>query len=169
MKLQEVRKARGIEQAALAKNVGVSVPMMSNFENYKCLPIPVTMKAICSELKCERKDIYEDKELYFPETKAGHKTKFGCRLEPDVYKLSVRLPERARKVLTQENLEKCGYHSLKDFVWHCFMRFEKQLAILNKKEKATKQTDCHVAYDESGLSPTHRTNIIDHFSKKINS
>lgn len=143
MELQERRKERGIEQAELAKRVGTTAPMMSNFEHYKCLPVPTMLAKICEELKCNREDIYQDNELYVKKVK-------GCikatgRAEPEVYKLSVRLPDRARKVFTQENLEKCGYHSLKDYIWHCYLHFEKQLEKVEAKEKATKQKDCSVA------------------------
>ena len=167
MRLQEVRNAKGIEQSALAKSVGVSAPMMSNFEHFKCLPIPLTMQAICKKLCCERSDIYDDKEVYFVEKKTRATLKTVGRLEPEVYKLSVRLPEKARQVLTQENLEKCGYHSLKDFIWHCFVRFEKELEESNEKQNATKHSNCSVA-DESGKIPTLRTISINHLSIKIN-
>ena len=40
MRLQNKRIESGIEQADLAKRVGTNAPMMSNFEHYKCLPIP---------------------------------------------------------------------------------------------------------------------------------
>lgn len=135
MNLQSKRQEKGIEQADLAKRVGTNAPMMSNFEHYKCLPIPAMLKAICTELKCNIEDIYNQNEIYIISNKSSTNEKglIRARLEPAVYKFSVRLPEEARKVFTQENLEKCGYHSLKDFAWHCWKRFEKQLSIVNKK------------------------------------
>lgn len=124
------------------------------------------LEAICKELNCERRDIYSDDELYLPEKKPVAK-QTHTRKEPNIYKLTVRLPERARKVLSPENLEKCGYHSLKDFIWHSFIAFEKQLA-LQENKKATMHPNCKVANDESGIIPTQRTISIDHFSIKIN-
>lgn len=149
MELQERRRERGIEQADLARRIGTSAPMLSNFENYKCLPIPTMLARICEELKCERKDIYADNELYVLKRKSIVKTE--QRAEPEVYKLSVRLPDRARQAFTLENLEKCGYHSLKDFIWHCYLRFEKQLKAVNEKEKATKHPNCSVANREMDI------------------
>lgn len=44
------------------------------------------------------------------------------------YKLTVRLPKRVHKLLKRENLIKCGYLSITDFVWHSCLVFEKDLA-----------------------------------------
>lgn len=148
MKLQEKRRERGLEQADLAKRVGTNAPMMSNFENYKCLPIPTMLTKICEELNCERQDIYTDNELYVKKQKIQRNSEM--RAEPDVYKLSVRLPDKAREMFTQENLEKCGFHSLKDFIWHCYLQFEKMVRKAEKKEKATKHLNCSAA-NEIGI------------------
>ena len=148
MKLQEKRRERGLEQVDLAKRVGTNAPMMSNFENYRCLPIPSMLERICKELNCERQDIYRDNELYVKTKKTQGSSEM--RAEPEVYKLSVRLPDKARKVFTQENLEKCGFHSLKDFIWHCYIQFEKMVREAEKKEKATKHPNCSAA-NEIGI------------------
>ena len=147
MNLQAVRQEKNIEQADLAKRVGTNAPMMSNFEHYKCLPIPTMLKAICKELGCSLSDLYDHGELYV-EVKGQKNTSFDVKEHKEVYKLTVSLPNDTRKMLTQENLERCGYHSLKDFIWHCCKRFEKQLAIINKK--TTKQRNCSV--DENGIT-----------------
>lgn len=152
MKLQDRRRECGIEQADLASRVGTNAPMMSNFERYKCIPIPKMLEAICKELNCGIEDIYERGEIYLSirEDKKDKSLCVTARREPAVYKFSVRLPDEARKTFTQENLEKCGYHSLKDFAWHCWKRFEKQLAIVSKKEKANTHSNCMSAFDENG-------------------
>ena len=152
MKLQDKRRECGIEQADLANRVGTNAPMMSNFERYKCIPIPKMLEAICRELNCEVGDIYEHEEIYLSVLEENREKSLcvTTRKEPTFYKFSVRLPEEARKTFTQENLEKCGYHSLKDFAWHCWKRFEKQLAIVSKKEKANTHPNCMSALDENG-------------------
>lgn len=133
-KVKEKRLERGLEQAALATTIGVSAPMLSNFENYKCLPVPEMLKEICKALDCGVYELYDYPELYVDTRKLHREIKVVGRTEPSVYKLSVRLPDEAREKLTQANLEKCGYHSLKDFVWHSFQRFLKQLATITAKE-----------------------------------
>lgn len=147
MKLQERRRECGLEQTDLAKRVGTNAPMMSNFENYKCLPIPTMLEAICKELKCERQDIYKDNELY---TKSKNRRSPKTKAELAIYKLTVSLPNEARRIFTQENLRKCGYHSLKDFIWHCYLHFQKKVEETEAKEKTTKQSNCSVV-DEIGI------------------
>ena len=134
MNLQRIRAENGIEQAFLAKKVGTNAPMMSNFEHYKCIPTPGMLMMICKELKCSPLDIYERNELYLDEKKFQKSTIIESST-PKIYKLTVELPNSLRKVLTQENLEKCGYHSLKDFIWHCCKKFEKRVA--REKENTT--------------------------------
>lgn len=147
MKLQEKRRECGLEQSDLAKRVGTNAPMMSNFENYKCLPIPTMLDAICKELDCERQDIYKDSELY---VKSKEQRDSNQKAKLDVYKLTVSLPDKARQLFTQENLRKCGYHSLKDFIWHCYLHFQKKVEKINEKEKATKQPNSSAA-NEIGM------------------
>lgn len=130
MKLKEVRSYRNIGQAEFAERVGTTSPMMSNFENYKCIPVPNMLKRMCDILECDMSDIYEDEEIYI---KKNNNLIIRVRKQKQEYKLTVSLPEEAREVFTPTNLRKCGYHSLKDFIWHCYKRFEKQLAIINKK------------------------------------
>lgn len=132
MKLQEKRRECGLEQADLAKRVGTNAPMMSNFENYRCLPIPAMLEAICKELQCEIQDIYKDNEIYF---KKKNQRCLEEKVKLEVYKLTVSLPNEARQIFTQENLRKCGYHSLKDFIWHCYLHFQKKVEKTNEKEK----------------------------------
>ena len=163
MKLQEMRQKRGVEQLDLALRVGTNAPMMSNFEHYKCLPVPQMLNAICEILQCERSEIYDDDELYVKGKKAARTR----NKESNIYNLSVRLPDRVRDLLTQANLEKCGYHSIKDFVWHCVTVFEEQLKAANTNKKTTKQRKCMVA-NEDGNIPNQRNISINHLSIKIN-
>lgn len=133
MKLQSKRLEKGIEQADLAVRVGTNAPMMSNFERYKCIPIPTMLNDICKELECNIDDIYDNNEFYFPIRDNSLSSHKRIKKEQKIYYFSVRLPKEARDTFTQANLEKCGYHSLKDFAWHCWQGFEKQLSIINKK------------------------------------
>ena len=50
MRLQEIRQKRGVEQLDLALKVGTNAPMMSNFEHYKCLPIPSMLLSMTRSL-----------------------------------------------------------------------------------------------------------------------
>ena len=131
MKLKAVRSYREIGQAEFAKKVGTTAPMMSNFENYKCVPVPSMLKRMCEILNCKISDIYSDDEIYI---KKEAKNLIAKRIEQKLYyKLTVRMPDYTRELLTLKNLRMCGYHSLTDFIWHCCKRFERQLAVVRKK------------------------------------
>lgn len=69
MQLRAMRIRKGRQQKELAKAIGTDEPMMSKFENYKCLPIPPMMKALCDELGCEVGDIYEPHEIFLTSPK----------------------------------------------------------------------------------------------------
>lgn len=141
MKLQEIRREQGVEQADLATKVGTNAPMMSCFERYKCLPIPSMLKEICRVLNCSPLDIYNKEELYIATRKQRD---MDTKEASEVYRLTADLPNYARKILCSENLRKCGYRSLKDFIWHCFKRFEEKLKTI-EKEKAIKHSNCSMA------------------------
>ncbi len=79
MRLREIRKAKGRQQKELAKKIGTDEPMMSKFENYKCLPIPTMMKKLLKELGCSRvEEIYEPHEIYLQLASVN----FGSRIYP---------------------------------------------------------------------------------------
>ena len=78
MNLQEKRLQAGIEQADLAQKVGTNASMMSNFEHYKCLPIPSMLTRICAELKCDVLDIYKKDEIYCKAKSTATTTKPRC-------------------------------------------------------------------------------------------
>ena len=77
MQLRAMRIRKGKQQKELAKAIGTDEPMMSKFENYKCLPIPPMMTALCRELGCEVEDIYEPHEVYLSSPKATVKVANG--------------------------------------------------------------------------------------------
>lgn len=71
MQLRAMRIRKGRQQKELAKAIGTDESMMSKFENYKCLPIPPMMKALCDELGCEVGDIYEPHEIFLTSPKVS--------------------------------------------------------------------------------------------------
>lgn len=143
MNLQEKRKELGIEQADLAEKIGTNAPMMSNFEHHKCLPVPMMLKAICRELNCDILDIYNPEEIYVAKTKRK-----GSSDEKSCYRLTSELPDRARYTFSSENLKKCGFKNLRDFIWQCWKWLEKKQSQINKK--TTKHSDCSVV-DENDI------------------
>lgn len=147
MNLQERRRELNIAQADLAKRVGTNEPMMSNFERYKCLPVPSMLEAICKELNCNVLDIYKQSEIYINNTSKGRDASVD---EPEFYRFTADLPNEARKVFDSKKLRDCGFRSKKDFLYHCYKWLEKKQN--TKKEKATKQSECLAAY-ENDIAP----------------
>ncbi len=130
-KLKEIRIARGRQQKELGKAIGTDEPMISRFENYKCLPIPTMMKVLLKELDCSIEDIYEPHEVYLQMTVAPKKRK----RKSGVYRLTAELPKEAKELLNSGALQKLGFKDITAWVNHCFERFKKQYAQILEDEK----------------------------------
>lgn len=136
MRLGEIRKAKGIGQRELAEKIGTDEPMMSKFENYKCLPIPAMMKLLLKALGCNRvEEIYEPYEVYLQlaNVNAAVTTE---KKESGVYKLTATLPKEAKE-LFDEALKPLGYRSITDWVKQCFERLEDTYREFKVKEKTS--------------------------------
>lgn len=124
MRLKQLRISQAIQQKELAKLVGVDEPMMSKFENFKCLPTPSIMSSLCKSLSCSVKDIYDTSEIsYVIQGKKSTTT-----TENEVYHLTVNLPREAREFFRTQ-LKECGYRDITDWVNQCYKR------LLRKHEK----------------------------------
>lgn len=143
MKLREMRIARGRQQKELGIAIGAGESMMSNFETYKCLPVPAMMQLLLKELDCKIDDIYEPNEIYLSSSKS---TKRQEGDELDSYRLTVNLPREAKEIF-KKALKKCGYKDITYWVYRCYERLQKQFEIILKAEKekdliaASKQKD----------------------------
>ena len=133
MHLRELRIRKKLQQKELASKVGTDEPMMSKFENYKCLPIPSMTKAICEELGCNVEDIYEPHEIYI--NASVGKVKEHKKKKPNCYHLTVNLPPEAREFF-KKALKKCGFKDITGWVNHCFDRLQSQYKrIVEDEEK----------------------------------
>ena len=132
-KLRQVRIAKGRQQKELARSIGTDEPMMSRFENYKCLPIPSMLKRLTEELGCNVEDIYESQEIYLQGASARFKAPKE-RKNTETYRLTVKLPNEARATL-KAALKKCGYKDITDWVNRCLEKTMKQYDKIIAKEK----------------------------------
>ena len=115
MRLREIRKAKGRQQKELAEKIGTDEPMMSKFENYKCLPIPSMMRKLLKELGCSRvEEIYEPHEVYL-QLASINATVAKEKKESDIYKLTATLPKGA-KAIFDKALKPLGSRSITDWV-----------------------------------------------------
>ena len=134
MQLRAMRIRKGRQQKELAKAIGTDEPMMSKFENYKCLPIPPMMKALCDELGCEVGDIYEPHEIFLTSPKVTVKVSKGSKKKKEFYHLTVNLPPEARAFF-KEALGKCGFKDITSWVNHCFERLKAKYSQILEDEK----------------------------------
>ena len=135
MKLKEVRQSKDMKADSLAKQLGVDTPMLSRFENYKCLPIPSMLEKLCKILNCSVSDIYKDNEIYIKrDNQAKRKTE-----DLTSYRLTVNLPKDAKEFL-HKALKKCGYKDITYWIYRCYERLQSQYEIILKAEKKTSQT-----------------------------
>ncbi len=133
MNLKKIRLSRGLQQKELASLVGTDEPMISKFENYKCLPIPTVMALILKELGCKIEDIYEPNEVYYEQTIKP----IPKKRRANIYHLTVELPDEARELFKSGALQKCGYKDITSWVNWCFNQFKKKYQKLCKKEKTS--------------------------------
>ena len=129
MKLKEQIKKSNLTHRELAEKVGTDVSWISRFNNYKCLPIPATMEAICKALKCEVNDIYTDDEITFKKGK-----KKGASVDFANYKVTVRLPREAKEKI-HKALKVCGYKDVTYWIYRCYERLLAQEEIIEKAQK----------------------------------
>ena len=131
MRLKELRIAKGRQQKELAQKIGTDEPMMSKFENYKCLPIPEQMDRLVKELGCSIDDIYEPHEVYYQVGKPKAEIK---KKTPTVYNLSVRLPRESKSFL-KKALKKCGFKDITAWILWCYERLQTQYGNIVEAEK----------------------------------
>lgn len=127
MELQKLIHKAGMTNKDFAEKIGCDSPTVSRFTNYKCLPIPKTMKDICKVLDCSVEDVYSREEIYYS-------TKRTASKKADKYKLTVSLPKEAKEFF-KKALKKCGYHDITDWVNKCYVRLQKQYDIIETKER----------------------------------
>ena len=127
----------------LATEIGTDEPMISKIINYKCLPVPLMMLAICKTLDCKIEDIYEDEEVYYKTSETLHKASASISSKNnakqakglDSYNLCVKLPNEARNILARDNLRKVGYKDLTQWIWKCYRD------LLNEIKKTDSKVD----------------------------
>ena len=129
MKLQEQITKKQMTSKEFAKKLNVDEPTVSRFVNYKCLPIPSTMKNICELLECKVDDIYSEQEISFKECKRKRQEN-----EYSSYKVTVNLPREAKEFL-HKALKSCGYKDITYWIYRCYERLQAQYKIIEKAEK----------------------------------
>ena len=124
MKLKEMRILRGRQQKELAAAIGTDEPMMSKFENYKCLPVPSMLEKLTRELGCTVEDLYEPSEIYLQASKKPSRVG-NTKRRANTYRLSVGLSVESKELLS-EALQVCGYKSRAEWMRDCLAKLERE-------------------------------------------
>lgn len=148
-KYKELREAKGLQAKQVAETAGVDVTMYSRFENYRALPIPVDFEKIVTALECLPTDVYKPDEVQLLPNATKAEATGGARTyqEPNEYKMTVRLGNNCREILTKEILQKCGYKSINDWVIACVMRLKSQYEAIQQSEQKKPR---HVLRNKTG-------------------
>lgn len=136
-KFKELREEKGLQAKQVADAARIGATMYSRFENYRALPIPGDFERIVEALACLPSDVYTPDEVRLLPNANKVETTGGARVsqEPSEYKMTVRLGNNYREVLTKEVLQKCGYKSINDWVIACVIRLKNQYEAMVKNEK----------------------------------
>ena len=97
--------------------------LYSKMEAGLCLPTPAQFKLICSLLGMKPSDIYRKEDVDFGITINKPSTALKAPLEPDTYKLTVRLPLPLVDGL-QARLKRNGFPSITAYICDCIRRLK---------------------------------------------
>lgn len=136
-KYRELREQKGLQTRQVAEAAGIDPTMFSRYENYRVLPIPDDFRKVLAALGCSASDVYTPDEVLLLTETNNVKATGGARAsaEPSEYKMTVRLDNECREVLTREVLQKCGYKSIGAWITACVRRLKEQYKELLKEEK----------------------------------
>ncbi len=145
-KFRELRERKGLQAKQVADAAHLDATMYSRFENYRALPIPTDFARITEALQCLPTDIYNPDEVLLIPSVCKIEATGGARVirETTEYKMTVRLNNDCRAVLTREVLQKCGFKSINEWVIACVMQLKRQYEAANKNAPqpyATRQTE----------------------------
>lgn len=166
-KFKELRETKGLQAKQIAEAANVDVTMYSRFENYRALPIPCDFERILDALECLPMDVYDPDEVQLLPIATKAETTGGARVsrEPTEYKMTVRLDNNSRQVLTRDILQKCGYKSINDFIVACVLRLKSQYEAIIDQEKKPRNALRNKANGAVGARQCTNTPTDDSLSK----
>ncbi len=158
-KFKELREERGLQAKQVAERAGVDPTLYSRFENYRALPIPTDFERIVEALNCLPIEIYSPDEVRLLPNANRVEATGGARTtaEPTEYKMTVRLGNDSRQVLTREVLQKCGYKSINEWVAVCVQRLKSQYDAIISAEKKPRNALRNKAHGAVGARQSTNT------------
>lgn len=136
-KYRELREAKGLQAKQVAEAADIDATMFSRFENHRALPIPADFNRILEALECAPSDVYAPCEVRLLPDAANVRATGGAKVQttPNEYKMTVRLGNDSRDILTREVLQACGYKSIGEWVNACLQRLKSQYEAIRQREK----------------------------------
>lgn len=144
-KYKELRIIMDVQARQIAENAGIDPTMYSKFENYRCLPIPSEFKRICNALNCTPQEIYNAEEVTLISNFGADSVVSRKDERPSGYKMTVRLSNDNREILTKEILSECGYKNIGDWVTACIQELKARYSVILE----TKNLALRLATNES--------------------
>lgn len=146
-KYRELREEKGLQAKQVADAASIDATMYSRFENYRALPIPSDFERITEALQCLPTDIYTPEEVRLIPSVNTTEATGGAKAirEATEYKMTVRLNNDCRAVLTREVLQRCGFKSINEWVIYCVMQLKSQYEAANKKSSEALRDKAHGA------------------------
>ena len=130
-KLKQARLQAGLTQQELGETINTDKRMVSKFESGYCLPTETDLQTFCKILNTTPQKL-EYPQVATQKTQVATNTKAKPRL--DTYRLNVVLDRGNFSKLTKENLKKCGYKNLTEFISMAYEQLEKQLKRIENKK-----------------------------------
>lgn len=128
--LREARLVAKISQKTIAELLNIDRPTYNKIEQNKIAPkyddLPKLAKVLNVKLNVLTKSM-----CAHPKIECAHPPK--RKSSTDTYKLTIALNRDDFSKLTKNNLKKCGYKNLREFVEVAYKQLEKQLESSNSK------------------------------------
>jgi len=129
MNLKNVRIAAGFQGKQVAIHLRkiidrrIEPGLYCKMEAGLCLPTPAQFRIICQLLKAEPASIYARQEVDFGIGTSWPPKAPSKPTDPDIYKLTVRLPLSLASGLSAK-LKRNGYPSIKAFICDCIRKLK---------------------------------------------
>lgn len=134
--LRQARLALGISQKTVAELLGIDRPTYNKIEQNKIAPKYEDLPKLAKLLKLDLEELQKSMCAH-PKTQCAHHT--ARKSSIDVYRLTVPLDRAKFSKLTKQNLKKCGYNNLREFMEMAYEQLTNQLKIIELNKNKNKE------------------------------
>ena len=135
-KLRQARIKAGCTQKQLGEAIGKHKIYICQLEKNYCLPTEQDLQKICEILHTTPAEL-DFLQVITQKTRVITQKKAPPRV--DVYRLTVPLDRAKFSKLTKQNLKKCGYNNLREFMEMAYEQLTNQLKIIELNKNKNKE------------------------------